>query len=106
MITVLVALAMTAGLVINAAHATSMAMDMATAAHSDGAMPGCDGCPGGDDAGMACAAGCITPVTAVMPSGPSIAEPPVEALIASGAEPLVDHRRPPDPYPPRTTVLG
>jgi hypothetical protein len=106
-ITVLVALAMAAGSVINAAQAASMTIDMAAATtHSDGAMPGCDGCPGGDDAGMVCASGCIMPLTAVIPAGPPIAETATQALLDSGARHLVGQLRPPDPYPPRTTVLG
>jgi hypothetical protein len=102
---VLVALAMAAGAVVNAAQAASMAIDMAAATHSDGAMPGCDGCLGGDG-GMACASGCITPLVAVIPAVPSVAEIPTALLLGSNAQQLVGHSRPPDPYPPRTTVLG
>jgi len=105
-IAVLVALAVAAGSVVNAAQATSMAIDMAAASHSDVAMPGCDACPGGDDAGMACASGCITLLAALIPSEPSVAETPTGPLDCSVAQQLVGHSRPPDPYPPRTTVLG
>lgn len=105
LITVLVALAIAAGWVINAAQATGMAIDMAAATHSDGGMPGCDGCLGGD-AGMACASGCMTLLTAVIPAAPSIAVSPTQALPGCGVRQLVGHSRPPDPYPPRTTVLG
>lgn len=106
MITVLVALAIAAGSVTNAAQASSMAIDMATAAHSDGAMMGCDACPGGDDTGMACASGCMTLLAALIPAAPSIAVPPAQALASAGAQHLAGYSRPPDPYPPRTTVLG
>ncbi len=105
MIAVLVALAMAAGAVISAAQATSMAVDMTAASHSDGAMPGCDDCPGGD-AGMACASGCMTLLSALIPAVPSIVAPAAQALAGSGASQFVGHSRPPDPYPPRTTVLG
>ena len=104
-IAVLVALAMAAGAVINAAQATSMAIDMAAASHSDGGMPGCDGCPGGD-AGMACASGCVMLLAAVIPAAPSMAMNPTQALAGSDARQLVGHSRPPDPYTPRITVLG
>lgn len=105
MVTVLAVLAMMVGSVISAAHATSMAMHMA-AAHADGAMPGCDDCPGGGGAGMGCASGCMTLLTAIIPAAPPIAEAPTLALTGSGAQQLVGRSRPPDPYPPRTTVLG
>jgi hypothetical protein len=106
MITVLLSLALAAGAVINAAQATSMAMDMSAGGHSDGMVPGCDGCPGGDDGAMACAAACVAPATAVLPKGFLVGMALTRVFSAARTQALVDHHRPPDPYPPRTTVLG
>lgn len=106
MVVVLLSLALVAGAVINAAQATTMAMDMSAGAHSDGSMPGCDGCPDGNDGAMACAAPCLAPATAVLPVGTSVAGALARIFIAARTQALVDHHRPPDPYPPRTTVLG
>jgi hypothetical protein len=106
LITLLVSLALVAGAVINVAQATSMAMDMAAGAHLGESMSGCDGCPGGDDGGMACAAVCLAPATAVLPEGTSIDGVLTRMIIAARTQALADHSRPPDPYPPRATVLG
>jgi hypothetical protein len=106
MVAVLLSLALVAGAVINAAQASSMAMDMSAGTHSDGSMPGCDGCPS-DDGGMACAAACLAPATAVLPEeGTSVAASLTRIFTAARTRTLVDHHHPPDPYPPRTTVLG
>lgn len=106
MVVVLLSLALVAGAVINAAQATSMAMDMSAGGHSDGMMPGCDGCPGSDDGAMACAAACLALTAAILSGGSSVAATLTRVFIATGTQVLVDHHRPPDPYPPRTTVLG
>lgn len=105
MIAVLAVLAVAAGSVINAAQAISMAIDMA-ASHSNGAMPDCDDCQGGDHAEMACASACVTPLAAVILPGLSLVMTSAEAVLDPGVQQLVGHSRPPDPYPPRTTVLG
>lgn len=106
MVAILLSLALMVGGVIHGAQATSMAMHMAAAAHGDGAMPGCDGCPGDDSGGMACAAPCLVPVAAVLPVTTSVAGAVTRAFVATRTQALVDHRHPPDPYPPRTPVLG
>jgi uncharacterized membrane protein len=106
MVAIVLSLALVAGAVLHAAQATSMAMEMSVAAHSDGTMPGCDGCPGGADGGMACAKACVTPAAAVLPTGLPVVGTPVKTFEAAHVQALVGHLRPPDPYPPRTTVLG
>ena len=103
-IVALLVLAVAAGSVIGAAQAASMAVDMSAVA--DGAMPGCDVCPGNSDGGMACAAACVSSTPAVLPAETGIAPLPGEKLAAARAQRLVDRHRLPDPHPPRMTVLG
>jgi len=81
---------------------------MATTAASDMSMPGgCGGCSG-DDQGMpmACFAVCVGSVFAILPATPAIA---AAGLVSPPARPIVviaGHHGPPDPYPPRPTILG
>jgi len=106
MVVVVLSLALVVGAIINAAQATNMAMDMSAAGHSGEMMPGCDDCSGGDDGSMTCPAPCLTPVTAVLPVAAPVASALTNAFVAARTQALVDHRRPPDPYPPRSTVVG
>lgn len=86
--------------------AADMTVKMA-AATADMPMPNgdCGGCSG-DDPGMlaACSAACgisaVLPLVATVPGAITVAPPAVLVISVSGLH------RPPDPYPPRSTLLS
>ncbi|MGH6701841.1 MAG: hypothetical protein ACRECG_00295 [Bradyrhizobium sp.] len=85
-----------------------MATKMTTAAANDLPMPGgCSGCSG-DDQGMsmACFAVCGSVAVAILPVAPAIA---AVGLVSPSTPPvaaIAGHHGPPDPYPPRPTILS
>ncbi len=97
------------GTVVHAVQVSDMAVGMAMT--EDGAMPGCDGCGGGNDdngaaAKLNCSPACVAPAVAILVSDTVVAVkiagesmPPV-ADESTGLPTLID------PYPPRSSVLN
>ena len=101
------ALALVVGGVTHGVHASDMAVKMATAPASEMPMPsGCNGCSD-DNHGMplACFAFCGG-VVAVLPVVPTVAAAVSVCPPAASALSIAGHHGPPDPYPPRPTILG
>jgi hypothetical protein len=97
---------------VHGVHATDMSIKMAatakmTTATGDVPMPGgCNGC-GGDDHGMsaaACFAVCGGAI-AILPSVPLVAAVTLVSLPAAQAVSVAGLHGPPEPYPPRPTIL-
>jgi hypothetical protein len=102
------ALALVVGIVTHGARAANMDVKMTMTAASDMAMPGkCDGCGTGNDkmSGVACAAPCGGMVAMLVAD---IVLPMLPVAISSWtvAPAVADWAAPPDPYPPRPTVLS
>lgn len=110
LIAVFLSLALMVGSGLQVVQASDMAAKMttATATMDDMPMPGgCSGCSG-DDQGMpmACFAVCGSTVVAILPSVPAIA---AVVLVSPSTPPIASiagHHGPPDPYPPRPTILS
>jgi hypothetical protein len=108
LLVMLLALSLTLGPAMNAVHASSMGTKMAIISLGDMHHEGsCKDCPG-SKAGLApgeCTACCIG-VPGVSPSVVAIEVLPAETQRYLTPKSLTDHRIPPDPHPPRPTVLG
>lgn len=104
----LLALALTAGWMSHGVRAADMGVKMAVAAASDMPISGkCDGCGGGHDSMQAgtCFAYC-GPVSA-LPSAPAVCDVlPVDTVQYRPVLPGTGWGAPPDPYPPRPSVLS
>jgi len=107
----ILALLLALTLVVSGAMHSVQAADMTvkmTAATGDLPMPGgCNGC-NGDDHSMtpaACFALCGG-VTAVLPSVPLVAAATLVSSPAAQAASVAGLHGPPDPYPPRPTILN
>lgn len=101
--------ALSLGLVAHGFAAAGMGTKMAAAAAGEMSSPsgGCDDCSGGDD-GMApagCFAACAGTV-AVLPSVASIKMVGIEAAAPIAVRSSLGHGGPPDPFPPRSSVLS
>jgi hypothetical protein len=104
MIVVLAAFA--AGTVAHAASAATMSMKMSLAAINGADMGDCQDCSDGNDNMPPCDNVCISPILAVVPSGqPSLpgAQTTTESPVLQS---VVGRTGPPDPYPPRSTILS
>lgn len=92
---------------VNGVQATEMSVKM-TASATDMPMPaGCNGCSG-DDHGLSSTA-CFMlcgGVTAVLPSAPLLAAGTLVVSPAAQAVAVAGLHGPPDPYPPRPTILN
>lgn len=85
-----------------------MAGKMVMTSADDMAMPsGCNGC-GGDDQGMptTCFAVCGNGVFAILPVAPAIAKIVSVSPLAPSVASIAGYHGPPDPYPPRFTILS
>jgi hypothetical protein len=110
----LAALVLAAGLVSHGFAGPDMAVKSAIAAasdmpmSSDMPMPGkCNGCAG-DEQGVApaaCSAFCGT-VLELLPLAPVFAGVLIDTLGPSAGPIVTGHADPPDPYPPRPTILS
>jgi hypothetical protein len=92
---------------VNGVQATDMSVRMTVSA-TDMPMPdGCNGCPGGDHgiSSTACFMLCGG-VMAVLPSVPPVVAVTVVASPAAQAVVVAGLHGPPDPYPPRPTILN
>ncbi|MFU0503816.1 hypothetical protein [Pseudaminobacter sp. NGMCC 1.201702] len=98
--------AFAAGTAAHAAAATNMSLKMSMATMDDGGMADCQDCPGDDAQATACDQFCVTTLAAICP--PAATEHPhVAASVSSPPAERSDGRTgPPDPYPPRTTLLS
>lgn len=100
------ALALAVGLMAHGIQASDMAVKMSTAAASNMPMPsGCDGCNGDHGVPTACFAQCgglaaVLPLVTTGVATISQSAPAVQTV------PVAGHHGPPDPYPPRPTILG
>jgi hypothetical protein len=112
--TVLAAWVLAAGLVAHGFGGPDMIVKSAMTSASDTPMSGdmpmpgkCNGCAG-DEKGMAPAAACSAFCAAVIAS-PSLAvvlyAVPAEILSPTTGPDAISHADPPDPYPPRPTIL-
>lgn len=98
--------AFASGSVAQAATAADMSAKMTLAMIDGVAMGDCQDCPDGSEDMQSCDIVCVAPVLAVVPSGP-LGLPEVEAA-AGSLVPQDETGRtgPPDPYPPRSTILS
>jgi hypothetical protein len=110
LLTLLLAVLVTAGIgssVVQASNmATKMAMasDMGASGHSD-----CGACPTGgkDDAkGVACVPVCVAPLMAMLPQGTSAPSVQMPAVFTVRYQLPHGLTSPPDPFPPRTTDIA
>ena len=111
LVVIVLSVALSAGLVLRSAQA--IAMDMmappaaAAAATPDTSlpMPGkCDGCAGDEKAMAACSAFCAN-VFALLPTIIGFVSVPIETVGAGVEASATGHTFPPDPYPPKPSVL-
>jgi hypothetical protein len=110
----LTALVLTAGLVVHGFAGPDMVVESAMSAANDMPMSSdmpmsgkCDGCAG-DEKGVAPVA-CSTFCSAViaMPSVAAVVDAvPIDTLGPSAGAVVTGHADPPDPYPPRPTILS
>ena len=105
---ILLTLSLTLGPAVSGVHASSMGATMAVVSLSDAHGQGdCNDCPG-SKSGVppgACSV-CCTGVGAVSPDVAAIDFLPAETQRYLIPSRLADHHVPPDPYPPRPTVLS
>ena len=103
----LLTLALVAGPVVQVVQASDMATKMSMASATDMPIPvGCSGCTGDDQGMAACFAVCNSSVVAILPFGPAIGIGAMVSLPAPLIASVAGHHGPPDPYPPRPTILG
>lgn len=112
LVVIVLSAALATGLVVRSVQALAMdiAMPAATAAATtDTGMPmsgTCNGCAGDDNAMAAGCSALCSGVVAVLPVVVAFGPVCVETIGPSAAPAAVGHAFPPDPYPPRPTVLG
>ncbi|MDZ5697081.1 hypothetical protein [Chelativorans sp. M5D2P16] len=105
-LTILVLAVFAAGSAVHAANAASMSVKMALAAVDSGDMGDCQDCPDGSDDMQACDDVCVSPILALVPSGPP-GMPAAETTAESTVPRSVTGRTGlPDPYPPRSIILS
>ncbi|MPZ41263.1 MAG: hypothetical protein GEU95_25100 [Rhizobiales bacterium] len=103
------ALALVVGIVTHGVRAVDMDVKMTMAAASDMAMPGkCDACGSGNDkmSGVVCAVPCGGLVAIPVAADIVLSMLPVTISSWTVAPAVADWATPPDPYPPRPTVLS
>lgn len=103
---IIVLAAFAAGTVVHAANAAAMGAKMTLAAIDGADMGDCQDCADGTGDMPSCGNACVSPILAVVPSGqPSLqgAETTTENPILQS---VIGRTGPPDPYPPRTTILS
>jgi hypothetical protein len=112
LVVIALSVALSAGLVLRSAQA--IAMDImaptaaAVAATPDSAMPmpgKCDGCAGQEKAMAACSAFCAN-AFALLPAVIGFVSVPVETVGPGIEASATGHVFPPDPYPPRPSILS
>ncbi len=97
--------AFAAGIVMASVQATAMELKMSLSADSEG---GCAECPANSDGGpISCAAGCVMPAVGLIdlstaPMTPAFDKAPPPAFVQF----MSSWQAPPDPFPPRTSVLN
>jgi len=97
--------ALATGLVVRSVQAGVMGAS-ATAMHNEMPMSGkCDGCAGGEMTPAACSVFCAGMV-ALAPIALSFDPVPGDVVVLSSGPFAADHCFPPDPYPPRPSVLS
>jgi hypothetical protein len=111
LVVIVLSVALATGLVVRSVQA--LAMDIAApaataAATTDTGMPmsgKCDGCAGDEKAMAACSAFCAN-VFALLPAVVGCVSVPVETVGPCAEAPATGHVFPPDPYPPRPSILS
>ena len=108
LLAILLTLSLTLGPAVNGVHASSMGAKMAVMSLSDAHAQGnCNDCPGSKSGlSLGACSVCCTGVPAVSPNVAAIDFLPAETQGYLTPGLLADHHIPPDPYPPRSTVLG
>jgi len=108
LLVILLTLSLTLGPAVNRVHASSMSMKVAVISLGDAHHQGnCKDCPGSKN-GLSpseCSA-CCTAVSGVSVPVAAIDIFPAETQRYLTPKSLADYRIPPDPYPPRPTVLS
>lgn len=107
-------LAFAAGALAHAANATdateglasNTAVQMSVRASSDVPTEGCDGTLGGSGSAVPCAAMCASPLVGLAPETTWTEPLAGWSVVREPNDPLVDRLHPPDPPPPRFTVLS
>mgnify|MGYP001355634493 CR=1 FL=1 len=103
----IIALAFVLGMLVQAPalYAGSAMTDMAVASGTGHPGGACDHCDDQDMSVVSCASICPAP-TVILATDPGLAVLPPAALTAAAAAPLTGQSGPPDPYPPRSLILG
>ena len=101
---VLLVLAFALGTVTQAVQASDMAVKLATAASSDNMPSGCNACGDDDMGNMACGVVCAVP-SAVMPDKTAGSDLQTRVITGFEDEFGVGRTGPPDPFPPKHSVL-
>jgi hypothetical protein len=107
LLVILLTLSLTLGSAVSRVHASSMSMHtemISLGAHHQGNCKDCPGSKNGLSSGE-CSA-CCTAVPGVSVPVAAIDIVPAEKQRYLKPKSLADYRIPPDPYPPRPTVLG
>lgn len=105
-LTIIALAAFASGSVAQAATAADMSVKMTLAMIDGAAMGDCRDCPDGSEDMQPCDNVCIHPVQAVVPTG-QLGLPEVEATTESLVlQDGTGRTGPPDPYPPRSTILS
>jgi hypothetical protein len=103
---ILMLAAFAAGTVVHAANATTMSAKMTLAAIDGADMSDCQDCTDGNGNMPSCDNVCVSPILAVVPSG----QPSLPGAETTTENPVLENvtgrTGPPDPYPPRTTILS
>jgi hypothetical protein len=111
LLVIALSVALSAGLVLRSAQAIAMdtmAPPAAAAAATPDAMPmpgKCDGCPGQEKAMAACSAFCAN-VSALLPAVIELVPIAVETVGPRVEASASGHVFPPDPYPPKPSILS
>ena len=107
LIVALLVLAHLAGSVVHAGQMTRMSIAMTVTTDTSDMMSNCGQCLIGSEQGKStCAYGCLAQSIAILPD--LTWKPTERSALATLTDPseLEDHQSPPDPYPPRSSVLG
>jgi len=103
---IMVLAAFAAGTVVHAANAATMSAKMTLAVIDGADMGDCQDCSDGNGDMPPCDNVCVSPILAVVPSGQTSlpgAETTTDSFVLQS---VTGRTGPPDPYPPRTTILS
>jgi|TARA_Y100000815_G_scaffold144340_1_gene130620 hypothetical protein len=104
-LTILMLAVFAAGSVVHTANSASMNTTMALTAF-DNDMGDCQDCPDGSDNMLSCDYICVSPLSAILPSGESGLPAAVTITEKSVDRSMTGRTGLPNPYPPRSTILS